>query len=85
MLPIYHTHGLFVASNLLCMVGGGMIFPTKFSAADALAWMPKASSMMGVSTFYTRLLVNKFTREAASHVRLFIFGSAPLLAGAYSV
>ena len=81
MLPIYHTHGLFVASNLLCMVGGSMIFLPKFSAADALAWMPKASSMMGVPTFYTRLLdAPEFTREAASHMRLFISGSAPLLA-----
>ena len=58
-----------------------MIFLPKFSAADALAWMPKASSMMGVPTFYTRLLdAPEFTREAASHMRLFISGSAPLLA-----
>jgi malonyl-CoA/methylmalonyl-CoA synthetase len=63
------------------MVGGSMIFLPKFSAADALAWMPKASSMMGVPTFYTRLLdAPEFTREAASHMRLFISGSAPLLA-----
>ena len=81
MLPIFHTHGLFVASNLLCMVGGSMIFLPKFSAVDALAWMPKANSMMGVPTFYTRLLdVPEFNREAASHMRLFISGSAPLLA-----
>lgn len=81
MLPIYHTHGLFVASNLLCMVGGSMIFLPKFSSENALAWLPKATSMMGVPTFYTRLLdTPEFTRETANHIRLFISGSAPMLA-----
>ncbi len=81
MLPIYHTHGLFVASNLLAMVGGSMIFLPKYSADLALEWMPKATSMMGVPTFYTRLLDHEgFTREASAHMRLFISGSAPLLA-----
>ena len=81
MLPIYHTHGLFVASNLLAMVGGSMIFLPKFSANAALAWMPKATSMMGVPTFYTRLLDSDgFTSGLTAHMRLFISGSAPLLA-----
>jgi len=81
MLPIYHTHGLFVASNLLAMVGGSMIFLPKFSTDAALAWIPKATSMMGVPTFYTRLLDSDgFTGELTSHMRLFISGSAPLLA-----
>jgi len=81
MLPIYHTHGLFVASNLLAMVGGSMIFLPKFSAEAALRWMPKATTMMGVPTFYTRLLDSDgFTGEATAHMRLFISGSAPLLA-----
>ncbi|MDG2403545.1 MAG: malonyl-CoA synthase [Paracoccaceae bacterium] len=81
MLPIYHTHGLFVACNLLAMVGGSMIFLPKFTADVALEWMPKATSMMGVPTFYTRLLdAEGFTRQAAQHMRLFISGSAPLLA-----
>ena len=81
MLPIYHTHGLFVASNLLAMVGGSMIFLPKFSTDAALAWLPKATSMMGVPTFYTRLLDSDgFTGELTSHMRLFISGSAPLLA-----
>ena len=81
MLPIYHTHGLFVASNLLAMVGGSMIFLPKFSTDAALAWMPKATSMMGVPTFYTRLLDSDgFTSELTAHMRLFISGSAPLLA-----
>ena len=81
MLPIYHTHGLFVASNLMAMVGGSMIFLPKFSAEAALRWMPEATTMMGVPTFYTRLLDSDgFTGEATAHMRLFISGSAPLLA-----
>jgi len=81
MLPIYHTHGLFVASNLLAMVGGAMIFLPKFSADAALKWMPTATTMMGVPTFYTRLLDSDgFTGAATAHMRLFISGSAPLLA-----
>ena len=81
MLPIYHTHGLFVACNLMAMVGGSMIFLPKFSVAAALRWMPRATSMMGVPTFYTRLLASDdFTGAATRHMRLFISGSAPLLA-----
>ncbi len=81
MLPIYHTHGLFVASNLLAMVGGSMIFLPKFSVDAALKWLPTATTMMGVPTFYTRLLdSDAFTGAASAHMRLFISGSAPLLA-----
>ena len=81
MLPIYHTHGLFVACNLLAMVGGSMIFLPKFDADKALSFLPQATTMMGVPTFYTRLLnEERFTREASEHMRLFISGSAPLLA-----
>jgi len=81
MLPIYHTHGLFVASNLLAMVGGGMIFLPRFDVDEALSWMPKSTSMMGVPTFYTRLLESPcFTRDVADHMRLFISGSAPMRA-----
>ena len=81
MLPIYHTHGLFVACNLLAMVGGSMIFLPKFDADKALSFLPHATTMMGVPTFYTRLLnEERFTREASQHMRLFISGSAPLLA-----
>ena len=81
MLPIYHTHGLFVACNLIAMVGGTMIFLPKFSVETALQWMPQATSMMGVPTFYTRLLASAdFTAEASQHMRVFISGSAPLLA-----
>ena len=84
MLPIYHTHGLFVACNLLAMVGGSMIFLTHFDAERALYWMPQATSMMGVPTFYTRLLSEPmFTNDVSRHMRLFISGSAPLLAATH--
>ena len=55
-LPIYHTHGLFVATNTLLMAGGTMLFQPKFDADEVIALLPKATSMMGVPTFYTRLL-----------------------------
>ena len=80
MLPVYHTHGLFVAINLLAMVGGSIIFLPKFNVEDALSWMPKSTSMMGIPTFYTRLLNSSdFTQELTDHMRLFISGSAPML------
>lgn len=80
-LPIYHVHGLFVATNVLLMAGGSMIFRAKFDAAEALSLMPRATALMGVPTFYTRLLAQPgLTREAVAGVRLLISGSAPLLA-----
>ena len=80
-LPVYHTHGLFTASNTLLLAGGSMLFRPKFDADDVMAQLPRATTMMGVPTFYTRLLQHPgLTREAAAHVRLFISGSAPLLA-----
>ena len=81
MLPIYHTHGLFVACNLLAIVGGSMIFLQKFDVKTALFWMKDATSMMGVPTFYTRLLASdELNRNITQHMRIFISGSAPLLA-----
>ena len=80
MLPIFHTHGLFVASNTVLLTGGAMLFLPSFSPAEALRLMPLATTMMGVPTFYTRLLVQSgLTPEAARHMRLFISGSAPML------
>ena len=80
-LPVYHTHGLFVAMNTLMLAGGRILFRRKFDAADVLQLMPEATTLMGVPTFYTRLLAQPgLTREAAQHMRLFISGSAPLLA-----
>ncbi|MCG7520570.1 malonyl-CoA synthase [Ruegeria sp. Ofav3-42] len=80
-LPIFHTHGLFVATNIILASGGSMIFLPKFDLDDILRLMPQATSMMGVPTFYTRLLGDEhFTGDLARHMRLFISGSAPLLA-----
>ncbi|MCL4146272.1 UNVERIFIED_CONTAM: hypothetical protein GTU68_000141, partial [Idotea baltica] len=80
-LPIFHTHGLFVASNITLLAGGQMIFLPKFNLDDMIAHLPRATAMMGVPTFYTRLLGDtRFTKELASHMRLFVSGSAPLLA-----
>jgi len=80
-LPIYHTHGLFVASNVTLFARASMIFLNKFDPDAVIKLMPRATVMMGVPTFYTRLLQHpELTREVASHMRLFISGSAPLLA-----
>ena len=80
-LPIFHTHGLFVACNITLLTGGAMIFLPGFDAEAVLRLLPQASVMMGVPTFYTRLLADpRLTRAAAAHIRLFVSGSAPLLA-----
>ncbi|MCZ7643659.1 MAG: malonyl-CoA synthase [Pseudorhodoplanes sp.] len=80
-LPIYHTHGLFVAGNTVMLAGGAMIFLPKFDADEVMRLLPQATSMMGVPTFYTRLLRHPgLTRQACAHMRLFTSGSAPLLA-----
>ena len=80
-LPIYHTHGLFVASNVTLFARASMIFLNKFDSELIIKLMARATVMMGVPTFYTRLLQNPaLTRESTSHMRLFISGSAPLLA-----
>ena len=80
-LPIYHTHGLFVAANTMLLAAGKMLLLSKFDADAVVAAMPRATVLMGVPTFYTRLLAHPgLTHEAASHMRLFTSGSAPLLA-----
>ena len=79
-LPIFHTHGLFVATNITLIAGGSMIFLPKFDLDQVLQHLPHASTMMGVPTFYTRLLGDgRFDRELVDHMRLFVSGSAPLL------
>ncbi len=80
-LPIFHTHGLFVASNVVLLAGGGMIYLQKFDPDQIMKLMPHATSMMGVPTFYVRLVEHPgLTKEATKHMRLFTAGSAPLLA-----
>lgn len=80
-LPIFHTHGLFVASNVVLLSGASMIFLSKFDADEVLKLLPHATCMMGVPTFYVRLLQSAaLTRDLVKHIRLFVSGSAPLLA-----
>ncbi len=80
-LPVYHVHGLFVAINVLLMSGGTMIFLPRFDAGEIVGLTPRASVLMGVPTFYTRLLKHPgLGRDAVKEMRLFISGSAPLLA-----
>ncbi|MDR2240522.1 MAG: malonyl-CoA synthase [Zoogloeaceae bacterium] len=80
MLPIFHVHGLFIATHCMLLNGGPMLFEPKFDAARALRLLPEATVFMGVPTYYTRLLQEKgLTPDAAARMRLFISGSAPLL------
>ena len=79
-LPIFHTHGLFVASNVTLLSGASMIFLSKFDADETLRLMQAATVLMGVPTFYVRLVQHPgLTREATAKMRLFVSGSAPLL------
>jgi malonyl-CoA/methylmalonyl-CoA synthetase len=79
-LPIFHTHGLFVALNTTILNGTQILFHTKFNADEVIADLPHATVMMGVPTFYVRLLSSpKLTKDLCKNMRLFISGSAPLL------
>ncbi len=79
-LPIFHIHGLFVAINVTLYAGASMLFFEKFDPAAIVAAMPRATVLMGVPTFYVRLLGHSgLTKEATAHMRLFVSGSAPLL------
>ena len=79
-LPLFHTHGLFVATNVMLSAGGSMIFLPKFELNDVIEYLPSSTAIMGVPTFYTRLLADhRFTKGLVQHMRLFISGSAPLL------
>ena len=79
-LPLFHTHGLFVATNVILAAGGGMVFLPKFNLDEIIKNLPKCSAMMGVPTFYTRLLADdRFGKKLVEHMRLFVSGSAPLL------
>ena len=84
-LPIFHVHGLFVAMHCAFLSGAPMVWLPKFDDARVMTALARSTVMMGVPTFYTRLLANPaFTREAAAHMRLFISGSAPLLESTFA-
>ena len=80
-LPIFHTHGLFVACHTFLLAGGRMLWLPRFDLESVLEALAQASVMMGVPTFYTRLLADaRFDRARCAGMRLFTSGSAPLLA-----
>lgn len=80
-LPIFHVHGLFVALGTAFLNGSEMLWHDRFDVGRLIADLPRASVLMGVPTFYTRLLSrDDFTAEACRNIRLFVAGSAPLLA-----
>jgi malonyl-CoA/methylmalonyl-CoA synthetase len=79
-LPIFHVHGVFVAIHGALLNGSKMLWFEKFDARAVIARMARATVFMGVPTLYVRMLAEPaLTREAASHMRLFLAGSAPLL------
>lgn len=80
-LPLFHIHGLFAAINTLLASGAGMLLLPKFDAASTLQHLPEATVFMGVPTYYTRLLQHAgLDRSSTANIRLFVSGSAPLLA-----
>jgi malonyl-CoA/methylmalonyl-CoA synthetase len=84
-LPVFHTHGLFVAVNVALLSGATMIFMPSFDPDAVIAAFPEATAMMGVPTFYTRMLDHPgLDRNICANMRLFVSGSAPLLAETHS-
>jgi len=80
-LPIFHVHGLFVATHCALLSGSRMLWLPKFDAHEVVSLLPRATVMMGVPTFYTRLLAEPaLSRDSCASIRVFISGSAPLLA-----
>jgi len=80
-LPIFHTHGLFVAMNTSLLAGAQVRLMTGFDVDALIAELPSSTLLMGVPTFYTRLLGDaRLNSDLVKSMRLFISGSAPLLA-----
>ena len=79
-LPIFHVHGLFVAIGCVMLSGASMRWLPGYNVRDVIRFLPECSVLMGVPTYYTRLLAeDDFTKEVAANIRLFVSGSAPLL------
>ena len=79
-LPLYHVHGLFVAINCVLLSGASMRWLPGFDAARVIEFLPECTVMMGVPTYYTRMLQQEnFSADACAQTRVFISGSAPLL------
>ena len=79
-LPIFHVHGLFVAIGCVLLSGASMRWLPKFETQQVLNHLPECSVMMGVPTYYTRMLSSEqLNTDTCQTMRLFISGSAPLL------
>lgn len=79
-LPIFHVHGLFVAIGCVLLSGASMRWLPAYNAETVMHFLPECTVLMGVPTYYTRLLTEEsFTADIAASVRLFVSGSAPLL------
>ncbi len=79
-LPIYHVHGLFVALGCVFLSGSKILWTKSFDVEQAIELLPRCTVMMGVPTYYTRLVASKdLDKSCLSKMRLFISGSAPLL------
>ncbi|WP_372841257.1 AMP-binding protein [Phaeovulum sp.] len=84
-LPIFHTHGLFVATNVTLISGAQMLFLPAFDLTAIANLLPQATTIMGVPTFYSRMIGDpRFDKAAFAHMRLVISGSAPLLADTHA-
>jgi malonyl-CoA/methylmalonyl-CoA synthetase len=83
-LPLFHIHGLFVAVNLTLAAGASLVLLPRFEPDLVFTWLPICNVMMGVPTFYVRLLQDaRLRRDTVAHLRLFVSGSAPLLAATH--
>ena len=79
-LPIYHVHGLFVALGCVFLSGSKIIWIDAFDVDKVIEILPKCTVMMGVPTYYTRLISNpNLNKQVLGNIRVFISGSAPLL------
>jgi len=86
VLPVYHAHGLIVAVGCALLSGASMMFAPRFDAREVMRYLPDVTVMMGVPTFYTRLLNEPgFGHETCAAIRLFISGSAPLQSETHAV
>jgi len=84
-LPLFHVHGLFVACHCVLLSTAKMFFVSKFDTAKIIELLPRCTVMMGVPTFYTRLLDDPaFTADCTKNMRLFVAGSAPLLESTFN-
>ncbi len=84
-LPLFHIHGLFVAAHGALYNGSKMMFLSKFDSAEVIRHLPRSTILMGVPTYYMRLLADPaFSRQPCTGMRLFVSGSAPLLADTFA-